>query len=148
MIGIINQIKGVGDMNYLKEINAFYVRIETNPLTGSATALWHALIHLNNRTGWMKEFTVAASVICFKSGLPLSTFKRARNELRDKGYIMYTSRGTKAPAYQMISLVGEAKAVQEVEVVEDTQDPREAQKKDDTLSVDTYKFYTEHFGEP
>jgi len=92
-------------VNYVKEINAFYRRVETNAITGSATALWHTLMHINNRAGWVKEFSVAASVICAKSGLPLSTFKRARNELRDKGYLAYTSRGTEAPVYQMVSLV-------------------------------------------
>jgi DnaD/phage-associated family protein len=94
-------------LNYIKEINAFYVKIETNPLTASATALWYTLLHINNRTGWLEEFTVAAAVICNKAGLPLSTFKRARNELQDKGYVTYTSRGTLAPVYRMISLVRE-----------------------------------------
>src|SRR5690625_7205312 len=94
-------------MNYIKEINAFYMKIETYPLTASANVLWYTLLHINNRAGWIKEFTVAAVVICVKSGLPESTFKRARNELRDKGYITYRSRGTQAPVYRMISLVGE-----------------------------------------
>src|SRR5699024_5717903 len=45
-----------------------------------------------------------ATVVCGKTGLPPSTFKRARNELRDKGYITYRSRGTLAPVYRMSSL--------------------------------------------
>src|SRR5699024_12079533 len=48
---------------------------------------------------------ISASVLCSKSGLPLSTFKRARAELCEKGYILHRSRGTKAPVYQMVSLV-------------------------------------------
>lgn len=92
-------------MNYLKEINTFFVEIETNPLSSHAANLWHTLMHINNRTGWLKKFSVAAGVLCYKSGLSNSSFKRARAELRDKGYITFTSRGTKAPIYEMKSLV-------------------------------------------
>src|SRR5699024_11575153 len=76
----------------------------TNPLSGSAVCLWHTLMHVNNRAHWVDEFTVAASVLCSKSGLTSSTFKRARTELKEKGYIQVTSRGTKAPAYRIMSL--------------------------------------------
>lgn len=91
-------------MNYIQEINAFYARVETNPLSGSAVCLWHTLMHVNNRAHWVEEFTVAASVLCSKSGLASSTFKRARTELKEKGYIKVTSRGTRAPIYQMVSM--------------------------------------------
>jgi len=91
-------------MNYIQEINAFYARVETNPLSGSAVCLWHTLMHVNNRAHWVEEFTVAASVLCSKSGLASSTFKRARTELKEKGYIKVTSRGTKAPIYRVVSL--------------------------------------------
>src|SRR5690625_4018750 len=91
-------------MNYIQEINAFYARVETKPLSGSAVCLWQTLMHVNNRAHWVDEFTVAASVLCGKSGLASSTFKRARTELKEKGYIQVTSRGTKAPIYQVVSL--------------------------------------------
>lgn len=94
-------------MNYIKQINAFYIHIETNPLSASATVLWHTLMHINNRTHWKKEFSVAANVLCLKSALPASTFKRARLELRDKGYIKYTSRGNEAAMYEIVSLIKE-----------------------------------------
>lgn len=90
-------------MNYIKEINQFYVRIETNPLTAGAGILWHALMHVNNRANWVNEFTVASSVLCAKSGLSYSAFKRARQELKEKDYILVTSRGNQAPLYKMIS---------------------------------------------
>lgn len=114
-------------MNYIQEINAFYARVETNPVSGSAANLWHTLMHVNNRAHWVKEFTVAASVLCGKSGLAPSTFKRARTELKEKGYIKVTSRGTKAPMYQIVSLssgvveVGEEEREREEEVREEDQ---------------------------
>ncbi|WP_156290680.1 DnaD domain protein [Oceanobacillus salinisoli] len=92
-------------MNYIKELNALYDRIEIVPLSGSATALWHALMHINNKTRWQKQFTASAAVLCLKAGLKESSFKRARKELKEKGYIDYQSRDhNQAPIYQMISL--------------------------------------------
>lgn len=92
-------------MNYLKELNAFYDRLETNPLSTSAIALWHSLMHINNKAGWIEEFAVAASVLCIKSGLKDSMFKKARNELSQKEYITFKSRGGNQSAiYQITSL--------------------------------------------
>ncbi len=104
-------------MNYIREINEFYVRLETNSLTPSAISLWFAMMHVNNRAHWVKRFSVAASTLRLKSGLPLSTFKRARLELRDKGFILYTPRGTNAPLYEMVSLVARRERA-EVERIE------------------------------
>lgn len=92
-------------MNYIKEINSFYQRQETNPLSSSAANLWHTLMHVNNRAGWKNKFTVAISVLCCKANLTNSTFKRARTELRDKGYIRYESqRGNRSAIYRIVSL--------------------------------------------
>ncbi|MBM7571400.1 DnaD domain-containing protein [Aquibacillus albus] len=92
-------------MNYIKEINAFYNHLEFNPLSNAAVLLWHALMQINNKAGWRKEFTVAANVLAVKAQLKDSTFKRAREELREKGYIHFQSRGGNQSAiYQMISL--------------------------------------------
>ncbi|MBP2258779.1 DnaD domain-containing protein [Virgibacillus alimentarius] len=93
-------------MNYLKEINAFHNMQETNPLSTAAAHLWSVLMHVNNRAGWKKEFSVAASLLCVKAALKEGTFKRARLELRDKGYIRFTPQGAnRAAVYEMISLV-------------------------------------------
>lgn len=93
-------------MNYLKELNAFYQQIIFNPLSGSAVALWNTLMHFNNLCGWQKSFSVPVSVIELKSGIKGTSFKRARSELQEKGYITVTSRdGSQAAVYQMISQV-------------------------------------------
>ncbi|MGG0757302.1 DnaD domain-containing protein [Brevibacillus laterosporus] len=92
-------------MNYLKEINSFYDRLETNPLSSSAIALWHALMTINNKAGWINEFAVAASVLCVRSGLKDSMFKKARNELQTKGYVSFKSRnGNQSALYRINSL--------------------------------------------
>ncbi|WP_106496289.1 DnaD domain-containing protein [Lentibacillus sp. Marseille-P4043] len=93
-------------MNYIKELNAFYHQITFNPVTGSAVALWNTLMHFNNLCGWKKEFSVAASIIQVKSGIKESSFKRARTELQEKGFINFQSRGrNQAGIYEMISQV-------------------------------------------
>ncbi|WP_352404487.1 helix-turn-helix domain-containing protein [Sporanaerobacter acetigenes] len=95
-------------MNYIKELNAFYDWLETNSLSTSAIALWHALMHINNKTGWAEEFGVAASVLCIKTGLSDRTIRNARNELKQKGRIDWRSRkGNQSAIYKMISFMEE-----------------------------------------
>ncbi|MGO4890678.1 DnaD domain protein [Anaerobacillus sp. MEB173] len=93
-------------MNYLKELNAFYDRLETNPLSTSAVALWHALMHINNKTGWRDQFAVAITALSTKTGLSDRTISKARKELKEKGYITFSSQSGNQPAiYQLCSLV-------------------------------------------
>lgn len=92
-------------MNYIKEINAFYQIQETNQLSAAAANVWHVLLHVNNRTGWLPEFTVAMSGICFKANVSMSTFRRVRAELVEKGYVTFRSRGGNLSAmYRLVSL--------------------------------------------
>lgn len=92
-------------MNYIKLLNSFYDRLETNSLSTSAIALWHALVHINNKAGWRSEFTVAVSVLRIKSGLSEKSVTNARNELNQKGYIDFKSRkGNQSAIYQLIDL--------------------------------------------
>lgn len=92
-------------LNYLKEINAFYDWLELNSLSTSSIVLWHALMHINNKAGWAKEFTVATSVLSVKTGLSDRTIRNARNELKQKGRIDWKSRsGNKSAIYTIIPL--------------------------------------------
>lgn len=92
-------------MNYIKQVKAFYDRLEENPLSTSAIALWHALMHANNKAGWTEEFSVAASLLCFRSGLAERTVSKARNELKQKGFIDFRSRkGNRSAIYKIMDL--------------------------------------------
>jgi len=100
-------------MNYIKEIDAFHIKQETDPLTSAAAYLWFVLMDINSRTGWKKEISVGAPLLCVKAALSEGTFKRARKELQEKGYIHVVSQGAnRAAAYQMISLVNDVDAAQ------------------------------------
>ncbi|MFC7319824.1 DnaD domain-containing protein [Halobacillus campisalis] len=93
-------------MNYIKELNAFHDQTDVDKLSSSAVALWITMMQLNNKTGWKKEFAVPCSVILGKAGLAETSFKRARAELKKKGYIKHRSAGRNhAPYYEMISRV-------------------------------------------
>lgn len=92
-------------MNYIKLINAFYDRLETSQLSTSAIALWHALANTNNKAGWLREFAVAVSVLCIKTGLSERTIANARNDLKIKGFIDFRSRkGSKSAIYRLYDL--------------------------------------------
>src|SRR5699024_3766662 len=92
-------------MNYIKQINAFYNRTEQEPLTSSGVSLWDALMHINNKALWREAFTASGPVLRLKAGLTESSFKRARKELEEKGYITWKTRGRNlAPIYRITPL--------------------------------------------
>lgn len=96
----------VSILNWLAEEVAFYDRIETNPLSPPEIALWHALMAVNNKSGWQNNFAVSASVLEAKTGLNKKAVERARNSLASKGLIKWSKRnGRQSAVYEIISLV-------------------------------------------
>ncbi|QQZ10039.1 hypothetical protein [Heyndrickxia vini] len=89
-------------MNYIREMNAFYDWVRSNPLTSAANTLWHALMHINNRTGWRNTFAAARSEIQAFSGLGRTAYYSARELLLEKGLITYKERGTQATMFTII----------------------------------------------
>lgn len=123
-------------MNYLSEINGFYDWLELNTLSTSAIALWHALMHINNKARWAKEFTVATSVLCLKTGLSERTIRNARNELKQKGRIEWKTRGgNKAASYQVISI----SATNADSVTDNTSDTLSAYVSDNASALNKHK---------
>lgn len=93
-------------MNYLLEIKAFYDWLEVNQLSTSAIALWHALMHIANKTGWQDTFTVATVVLSTKTGLKRDAFYNARTALQNKGLISFKVRkGNQTATYKINSFV-------------------------------------------
>nr|DAY61342.1 MAG TPA: helix-turn-helix domain protein [Caudoviricetes sp.] len=76
-------------MNYIAQMNAFYDCLLINPLSPNANALYGALLHINNKTNWLKIFTVAITTISSLTGLNKQAIERARKELIQKGYIKF-----------------------------------------------------------
>lgn len=93
-------------MKYIDEINSFYSWLETNSISTQAIVLWHALMHICNKTGWKQDFNVAISVLELKTGLSRSAIYRARNVLKQAGRIDFKARGSKqSSTYSLIPFV-------------------------------------------
>lgn len=93
-------------MNYIKELNAFKDWLLLNDLPTSAIALWHALMSINNMTGWKERFNVPNSTVEKLTGLSKQGLTDARRKLLEQGLIEYEKgKKGKAPIYKMVSLV-------------------------------------------
>lgn len=92
-------------MNYLQEILNFEKLQELNRVSPGQARVWYVLMYLNNIAGWKPWFTVASSTLEFRSGLSRQGVIKARNELKQLGYIDFKTHGRKATSYQMKSLM-------------------------------------------
>ena len=92
-------------MNYLQEILNFEKLQELNRVSAGQARVWYVLMYLNNIAGWKSWFTVASSTLEFRSGLSRQGVIKARNELKQLGYIDFKTHGRKATSYQMKSLM-------------------------------------------
>jgi hypothetical protein len=74
-------------MNFIKEINAFYDWCEIHPISAGSMSLWYALMHINNKIYWVKEFHVPMNVLMLRTGLSKKQFSIAREKLISTGRI-------------------------------------------------------------
>lgn len=95
-------------MGYIDELNSFQRWILTEPtITTSEIALWYALMHYNNTTGWKEEFNVAINVLEVSTKMTSKTILKARNRLKQLGRIDFYSRtGRQSAVYRIIPFVG------------------------------------------
>lgn len=99
-------------MDYDKEEQAFYSRLDADPLSDSAIALWHALRVISKVVGRTEGLSVPQGTLCSKAGLrnPKS-LERARNQLTSKGIIEWKARGKeKATIYSLMSITRQNEA--------------------------------------
>ena len=91
-------------MNYIKELNEFRDWLLTAHLSSGAISLWHALMSINNQSGWKKRFSAPNSIVGQLSGLSRQGILNAREQLIEHGLIRCDKgRRGKAPVYEMIS---------------------------------------------
>lgn len=89
--------------------DAFYNRLVINPMSAGQIALWHALVRIANKSGWADWITVAGCTLGQHTGLSSTGIKKARNELKQRGFIDFKPNGTKATRYHVVDI---AKSVQ------------------------------------
>ncbi|MBX6361973.1 MAG: hypothetical protein IRZ03_18105 [Acidobacterium ailaaui] len=129
-------------MNYIKELNAFYDWLESNPMPSDAIALWHALHAVCNKAGWPKEFTVANSTLQAKAGLSRVKLDRWRGFLKDKGLILYkkSDKVNEAGKYTLIPF----NPIVQNDTQDDTQDDTRNDTQGDTQDVTQNDTQNEH----
>ena len=120
-------------MNYILEIKAFYDWLEVNQLSTSAIVLWHALMHIANKTGWQDTFTVAVSVLSAKTGLKKQAFYDGRAMLQNKGLISFKVREGKQSAVYKIHSFMSVKQTQD-QTQDQTQEQTQDQTQDQTIN--------------
>ena len=91
-------------MNYIKQILAFQDLVEIKGLSAGQIALWHALINVNNKCGWIEWFSVASSKLQIGTGLSESGIRKARDALKQLGIIDFQFQGTHATKYHLTDL--------------------------------------------
>lgn len=148
-------------MEYINQVKAFYDELEINPLGTPAISLWHALMHICYKAGCPKEFTVAASVLCLKSGLKERTIFEARNELKTKGYLTFKSRGgsrsacyslrclyaSHADKSNLYALNADISADNPAYNPADKSVALDTNKEDNNNTTNPHNFYYENFGQ-
>lgn len=91
-------------MNYLKQVNRFYELQLTNFLNANSQSLYFALLNINNKCNWIKNFTVANTTLMTFTGLNKQALYRARNNLIQKEYIKFKKgiNQTQSGTYEII----------------------------------------------
>ena len=90
--------------NLITEFKAFYERKQFKPIDKSAQLLWFTLLYICNMSAWQEWFTVASQTIEIHSGLNKHAIIRARNNLKQQGYIDFRTNGNKATSYKLITI--------------------------------------------
>ena len=89
-------------MNYIQELKSFYGSLQTQSLSSGQILLWNALMSICNELAWSEWFTAPSRTLELRTGMSIRNITRARDALRDRGFIDYQSRGTRPPLYRMI----------------------------------------------
>lgn len=90
-------------MNYLTEIKGFYDMVQVKQLSTGQIALWHALMYINNKTGWNEWFSVPAITLQLLTGLSRSAINKNRNVLKQAELIDFKTNGERATTYKINS---------------------------------------------
>ena len=107
-------MKGISiEVNYITIINSFWIAATINPLSTGQVALFFALLHLNNNSHWTEWFQAPNQVLSVLTGLSKSGILKARNELKQRGYIDFRERGTKSTVYKFTISNSVQESVQE-----------------------------------
>ena len=89
-------------MNYIAQLNSFFEFKQTNTLSSNAQSLYVNLLHINNRCGWKRQFTVSNITLQSQACLSRQQLDKARNELINRGLIQYQKGNGNRPGQYLI----------------------------------------------
>lgn len=77
-------------MNYISQLNAFWLKVETDQNLKHTTKLVYlALLQLNNKLRWISVFPVSYGQVISMTGINPKTYYSALKELESLGYLSW-----------------------------------------------------------
>ena len=123
-------------MNYFHQLKAFRIRKKLCQLAAPEIALWHALMSISNELGQYDRLSLSISTLMEEAGLSRGSFIRARNSLKQHGFINWDSRkGNQSALYSMTDLT----TVYQYGTQNDIQSGTQTEPQSDTQSDTVYK---------
>ena len=115
----------VGDeLKYIDIINAFWNSVTMNPLSTGQVSLYFALLHICNRSNWTEWFQAPNQVLSVLTGMSRSGILKARNELKQRGFIDFREKGTKATVYTLL-IANSTQESKQISVQDSVQDSKQ-----------------------
>lgn len=100
-------------MNYIRECNAFQEWIYRNAPSTGQIALWYALFHIWNKSGWKEWFNAPSITLELGAGLSRQSVINCRDYLVENGLIEVRIGGkNKAAEYKMIPFTSKNLGIQ------------------------------------
>lgn len=100
-------------MNYIRECNAFQEWIYRNAPSTGQIALWYALFHIWNKSGWKEWFNAPSITLELGAGLSRQSVINCRDYLVENGLIEVRIGGkNKAAEYKMIPFTSQNLGIQ------------------------------------
>ncbi len=93
-------------MDYEKQLDSFYTKLNFNKLSTNAIALYQAIVHIAKGASWIKELSIANITLMSICNLTIKELQNARNELINKKFLEYKKgrNQNEAPKYYLIRL--------------------------------------------
>ena len=92
-------------MNYILQLNSFGDFVTQFPQPPKALAVYYALLYINNKCRWRKNFTVANLTLQSFCSISRSELHKLRNNLIKNGLIEYDKgHGSHAGTYRIVCL--------------------------------------------
>ncbi len=74
-------------MNYIEQINGFWIKSETSDLSGLDIAVYMSLLEYCNRLNWLNPFVCHWDIVCQTSKVSKNAYYKSLERLTDLGFI-------------------------------------------------------------